>query len=334
MEECIEIYVCPVSGGSFVNQIGIFTLLTDNGLKPKLCLSSSGGAVSTYVALCGHWTTNGIYRVCEDLSSGLYARSWWGDRMGKYFKSGVIGIFKDAIYNSGSGGDEMLKKYLTRDSLDSCEIWLGTYNKNCGSAEMMCNRAYNNAYVKSEDNIPSVPTRIRYLNGNMDNIAKSISASSCIPTVVPSVELQGEYFYDGGLLYASPLIPLCDYLPKCLKIIYINSFDMEKDKSELVDCSNIIKLGVGTVRETVTGLLIADKTFAIQMVTKCAIMHYMHFTDIKKALEVYREADQAVLEIYPTAEQKVDMVSFTPKDVLTAIEKVRGNYACRLWWNS
>ena len=125
-------------------------------------------------------------------------------------------------------------------------------------------------------------------------------------------------------------------MPNEIKILSTTSSlpDMEKDKSELVDCSNIIKLGVGTVRETVTGLLIADKTFAIQMVTKCAIMHYMHFTDIKKALEVYREADQAVLEIYPTAEQKVDMVSFTPKDVLIAIEKVRGNYACRLWWNS
>lgn len=334
MEECIEITVIPVSGSSFANQIGIISLLCDHGFRPKLVLASSGGGVAAYTGLCGDWKSDGIRRVVHDLSSDLFLSSWWGKNTGKYFHSGVIGIFKESLYNNGSGRSELLHKYLSKVSLNSCEIWLGTYNKDLGSAEMMCNRSYKDSYVKSEDDIPSIPTKIRYLDCDIDNVAKSIAASACIPTIVPPIEIDGSKYYDGGLLYSSPFIPLCDYLPKCLKIIYISSFDMEKDKSDLADCRNIIKLGIGSIHETITGLLITDKTFAIQMVTNCSIMHNSTFDNIEEALAIYRQADQAVMEIYPTKEQKVDILNFTSEDVLRAIDVVRETASARIWWTS
>lgn len=333
-DECIELMILPVSGGHFVNQVALISLLCDHSkFRPKLILGSSGGAIAAYIGLCADWKYNGILRVMEDLSSELFVKSWWGNFMGNFIPSGLLGFFKGALYKHGKGSDALLEKYLTSDSITRCEIWCGTYNMNTGVAGMFCNKKYEDAYVKSGDNNPSMPTTINYLDGDMKTIGKSIYASSCIPTLLPPIEINGEKYYDGGLVSASPLFPLSDYLPNCLKIIYISSFDMEKEKADLVDCGNIIKIGIGSIAETVTGLCMADKIFAVRLVMKCSKMHYTYSEDIVKALEIYRNAECAMMELFPREECQVNITKFDCKDTIDIIKRIRCSYGVRLWWS-
>lgn len=332
-DKCVELVVLPVSGGHFINQVALITLLCDNGFKPEIVLGSSGGVVSAYVGLCGDWKTNGIMRVMDDMCSNIFVSSWWGKNM-SFMPSGVIGIFKGAIYNHGKGSYELISSYLNSDSITRCEIWAGSYNKDSDIATMFCNKSKETSYIKYNREIQSMPVKIEYLNGDVKKITTSIYASSSIPALLPPIEIDGCNYYDGGLLNASPLMPLSDYLPNCLKIIYISSFDMEKGKADLVDCSNIIKIGIGSVDKTVTGLCIADRIFALRLVMKCSEMKYRYLSDIKEALRIYKKSEKAVLELFPTEDLEVNITDFDCKNSIPIIQKIRHNYGIRLWWEN
>lgn len=332
---CAELTILPVSGGHFINQVALLTLLCEHGYNPKLLLGSSGGAITAYLGLCGNWTHNGILRVLEDLSSDIFISSWWKEGLfaNNFLPSGFIGVFKGALYNHGTGSNDLIKKYLTRDSITRCEIWVGTYNKDTGSAGMFCNRNHESAYIRSGDDRNSMGnTTIKYLDGHLDDISKAIYASSCIPTLIPPIEIDNEKHWDGGLMSASPLIPLSDYLPDCLKIIYINSFNMEDTKADMVDCTNIIKLGIGSIANTVTGLCIADKIFAVRLVMKCDKMHFNTYDNMTDAVATYRSASKAVMELFPKRDLQVDITNFDSKKCVGIINEIRANYGIRLWW--
>lgn len=331
-DECIELTVLPVSGGHFVNQVALLSLLCDNGYKPKILLGSSGGVVTAYIGLCADWKYSGIMRVMKNVSSDIFVSSWWGKTLGPYIPSGTIGIFKGALFKHGKGAGSLLEKYLTPDSTVRSEIWAGTYNKDTGVAAMFCNRSYEKSYIKSQDDNPSMPIMIKYLDGNINDIALSTYASSCIPAFLPPVEIDGDKYYDGGLVSASPLIPLSDSLPNCLKIIYISSFDVEEGKADMVDCSNIIQIGLGTVGKTVTGLCMADRIFAVRLVMKSTKMHFTYLHDIKEALKIYKFAERAVLELYPRKDLQVNITNFDSRDTIPIIKEIRENYGIRLWW--
>ncbi len=330
-DECVELTILPVSGGHFVNQVALISLLCDHGYTPNILLGSSGGVVAAYIGLCADWRYIGILRVMKDISSDLFVKSWWGTNF-NLLPSGVIGVFKGALFNHGKGSDELLEKYLTPDSIARCEIWAGTYNKDTGIAGMFCNKSYQDAYVKSKYENRSMPVTINYLNGDIEKTSRSVYASSCIPALLPAIEIDNESYYDGGLTSASPLFPLSDYLPNCLKIIYISSFDLEKGKADLVDCSNIIQIGIGSIAETVTGLCMADRIFAVRLVMKCSKMKYTYLEDIDKALRIYQHSERAVMELFPREDHQVNITKFDYKDTIPIIEKIRKSYGIRLWW--
>jgi predicted acylesterase/phospholipase RssA len=331
-DDCVEISVLPVSGGYFINQVALLSVICDYGYKPNILLGSSGGAITAYVGLCADWNTNGIYRVMGDMSSDIFVRSWWGPFFGKFLPSEAIGIFKNAFYKHGEGSGRMMKRYLTPASATRSEIWCGTYNKSTGNAEFFCNRCYRDSYVKDRGDDCAIPTIMRYADGDIDKMTLATYASSCIPTLLPSVKIDNYEYYDGGLRAASPLIPLAHYLPQCLKIVYFSSFNMEDSKTDLTDCSNIIGIGISAVTETVTGLSIADREFAIRLVMKCCEMNYKVFTDIEEPLKIYRRAAKAVMELYPKEGHQLNIKGFDPKTAIGYIKRIRKNYGVRLWW--
>lgn len=328
-----DITILPISGGYFINQVALISLLCDIGYKPKIILASSGGAIASYIGMCGHWNTNGIFRVMEDLNSDVYCDSWWGQSMSYYLPSGLIGFFKGSIYKNGYGTGEMLSKYLTKNSIIETEIWVGTYNMTTSCAEMICNKSYKNSVIRCNDRIPTIPFKMNYLDGNFDSIGKAIYSSAAIPTVVPSIELNGEKYYDGGLLYASPIIPLSDYLPKCLKIIYISSYNIEEQKASPVDKSNIFQIGYGALTETATGRCMVDRLFAIRLVMRCDKTNYNHYDNIKEAMVVYNSSKRAVIELYPKDNYCVDITNFEGIEIKTMIKRIKTKYGVRLWWS-
>jgi hypothetical protein len=269
----------------------------------------------------------------DDLNSDVYVKSWWGETMSYYIPSGLIGFFKGSIYQHGYGTGDMLKQYLTKSSITETEIWVGTYNMTCCNAEMLCNKSYKTSFVRTNDNVSSIPFRIKYLDGDFDNIGKAIYASAAIPTIVPSLEINKENYYDGGLLFASPLIPLSDYLPKCLKIMYISSYNMEEEKISPMDKSNIFQIGYGALTETATGRCMVDRLFAVRLVMRCDKTNFNQYDNIHDALSVYNSAKRAVIELYPKDNYCVDITDFDGELLKQSINRIKKKYGVRLWWS-
>ena len=51
---------------------------------------------------------------------------------------------------------------------------------------------------------------LNFLSGDMNEIGKSIIASASIPFIFDSQTIGNNEYYDGGVMYASPLTPLQD----------------------------------------------------------------------------------------------------------------------------
>lgn len=197
---------------------------------------------------------------------------------------------------------------------------------------MLCNKSYKNSFVKSNDNTPSIPFRMKYLDGDFDNIGTALYASAAIPTIVPPLELDKEHYYDGGLLFASPLIPLSEYLPKCLKVMYISSYNMEEEKISPVDRRNIFQIGYGALTETATGRCMVDRLFAIRLIMRCDKTNYNQYNNIHDALIVYHNSKRAVMELYPKDNYSVDITDFNGEELKSSISRIKNKYGIRLWW--
>lgn len=228
----LVIYSLPVSGGYFVNQLGLlrqlFRALQINKIHsptPDIVLCSSGGNASLYIAMAGGWTIDGVERVLMDVSSDMFISSWCDSKM-DFISTITDGIANGSVYNCGYGYKRLLEKYFTKESIMETEIWMGTYNKNTSKAELFCNKPRNKALIEDftfdhERELLST-TSLRYiddpsvclLGGSLENsdiigkISKIGAASASIPYLVKTQQIDDYQYIDGGVMFASPTYPL------------------------------------------------------------------------------------------------------------------------------
>ena len=88
--------------------------------------------------------------------------------------------------------------------------------------------------------LPLFETRYFKLNGyDTETIKKILLATSAIPIIFPKEEIEGKYYYDGGIKDNSPITPL--YEEGCTDIIVINlkADEILKDRREGVNIYEI-----------------------------------------------------------------------------------------------
>lgn len=205
------IYVYPISGGAFVNQIGLTIEvskakdLIEMNRNPDVMLGNSGGNVTSYIAMAGDFTEEGIMRFVRGLNSTLFARLW---PRNIFIPSVCIGLLKGSLYKQGCGANKLFHSAFNQKTIQDIEIWTGTYCIDDRKAQLFCNKCKEDSLLESKslpfyDILPGI-----YMKGNIDYISDVSLASASIPIIVPPVTICNKRYSDGGVMYSSPLTPL------------------------------------------------------------------------------------------------------------------------------
>jgi predicted acylesterase/phospholipase RssA len=198
----MEITISPVSGGYFPAQVAAMLLMSEAGYEPKILGGSSGGNVAVYICHLGDFENDRVEKVLMEMNSRMFVRSWYESPL----PSELMGFFKGSIYNMGDGGQAFLENFSNSKRIQNREIWTGTFNSTHGKAQFFCNRSHKTAILDNRcvDNKMLQCLDPIYCDGDIEIIAKVISASASIPALVPNQDINGETYEDGGLYYASP----------------------------------------------------------------------------------------------------------------------------------
>lgn len=215
------IYVSPVSGGGLVTQLALHCELYEarkiyNGKKlsgkksysPDLVLAASGGNVTSYIALAGDWSTEGIYRCAKKLDPKSFTRKWVPKEL-SIVPNLVIGICKGTLYRKGYGAHHLFSSLFTNKTISNTEIWTGTYNNDSKSAQFFCNKKQDESMINevffNEEQFLFDSSKLKYMNENIELISEVAIASASIPLIVPNQVIEEHNYADGGCMYPSPL---------------------------------------------------------------------------------------------------------------------------------
>jgi predicted acylesterase/phospholipase RssA len=339
------INILPSSGGSFPNQLALLFEINKIFKNANYYLCSSGGNLAAYIALAGDFTNEGIERITRKINSKLFSVTWWSNGL-NFLPSFLVGAFKGSIYKEGKGSVELMKDIFTTYNITRVEIFTGTTHKNSGKQQIFSNKCEEDSVMK---NIPfdhkinnSLP--IIYTNGNIETIANVCSASAAIPIIVPNKEINNNKYVDGGLTAWSPLTILAesfDFIANDKKVHmeYLNSCDVESNCEEK-NYDNIIQNTDNTISQMIKSSAIQDRLKGIDFVKKLIYRNrdeLLYFEgkcnkEVLKLLAEAREyANRSFLELYTPLKLEVDITNFKFEDIMTNIEKVRKNYAFRIW---
>ncbi len=339
----MEILVAPISGGYFPHQLAALQLLTENNYQPELALGSSGGNLSIYLAMASHWDPVGLRRVVASLNSDQIVRSWFPSLM-SFVPSVVAGVFTGAAYRTSNKVYEFFRNYFTPLTMVETEVWNGAVNRDTGAVALFCNRGMNDALIQGRYYqhrlFKSEP--LKYLNGDLDCICRSVVASSAVPLVFEAQEYNHQNYIDGGTKFASPLVPLQDELrvlgsSQGLHITYINGYNVEEDYSHSQIPVDIISSGVSVTAHVVRGFVLHDRMTACELVrSDCG--NGLHYIDIHipEAITSVRSrihlCNSSMLEIYPRYKGSINYTSFTGEELLSVIDHSLPLLSARLWW--
>ena len=221
MEDDLYIYVLPISGGALVCHLALLQELYDarikslNGKKmgyfsyaPHISLGSSGGNVSSFIAQASDWTSHGIERNVKYLNSNLFLKKWVPAEYSIIPDIPFI-LIMGSLYNKGIGAGNLFREIFTSTTIQRSEMWFGTYDIKHKKAQFFCNKSQSDTHVAepffNEEQSLYYAMPLKFVDGNLNKLADICIASATIPGVVPSKEIDGLIYADGGVMYPSPL---------------------------------------------------------------------------------------------------------------------------------
>lgn len=336
------ILVLPISGGGFVTQLAGLQHLCEAQFIPDLTLASSGGNVAAYVAAAANWKWPGIERIARELSQDLFIQPWNNITA----VSMVMGYFKGAVYDKGSGVYGFLSRHFNSETITKYEIWTGTYNKNRQKALLFCNRAAKDSIMDSSciDHDLTQSMEPVFANGNVELLAEAGVASASIPAIVPSQRIMGEDYIDGGIAGASPLSimqePILKYVQvneAPLHIIYVNSVDLASPNIKPIH--NVLDTWRQATSNLIRSQTVIDRLSGYELL-RChpGVVHKEQFActyqNLERVKKIRSHIKYSMLEIYPTQRFDIDISKFNGDDIIQAIHTAYKNCLCRFWWIS
>lgn len=216
------IYALPISGGYLTSQVALMCELYEakkiskKGIRngaidtyPDIMFSSSGGCITSYLSLAGDFCTDGIMRSVYKLEPTMFVKSWLPKELAFIIPSWIIGTFNGSLYRQGYGASRLFRSSFTPDTIKRVEIWTGTYDKNNCKAQFFCNLGLGESLINPlffrMDNFMYDCMELKYLDGDLNLLAKVALASSSIPILTQKQNINGIFYSDGGSNYASPL---------------------------------------------------------------------------------------------------------------------------------
>lgn len=328
------IFVAPVSGGYFPNQVAILRQLFILKIFPEIMLGASGGAVSSYIALASDFEPQKLLLVCNEISSSTFIKRWIPSPL----PSEAFGFFAGAIYNSSRGGIELLQRHLTPITSVGTEIWVSSFNKGENKTRLFCNRGrYTTIVDESKLNLKRYQMmEPGYADGDIEYIGSFTIASASIPGIVPSQLIDENNYVDGGIHYASPLTPMSDIFDKEFRCIYINCINIEGTKGIDKDV-NCIHNTKWSITNLINGSINNDRNKGISILELLAVkkgkkvkVETYHVSSLADKYKTY--LSDFFIEVYPKENVELNLFKFNGEDVVNLIEQQKGDLHVRAWY--
>lgn len=340
----MKIYILPVSGGGFAVQIGLLKAINQAtqsesdklGYRPDIVFASSGGNVSSYIALIGNWRYNEILRNCGILNSDLFVESWTPS----FFPSGLVFPLTGSVYRNGSGIKELYNKVFTKESIGKTEIWTGTYNEESQKACFFTNKSFAEALIRDDgDNSHLYDAETyKYVDRDIEKLSKICHASASIPILTEGVMIDGEKHIDGGVGYASPFFPMSQKLTEVirkkgnsepLQFFHFSSYNMDMRFSD-----SFYSRSIGLLTHQA---LLYDRGFIVTYlsqfgkITPKAEIHYnVNYERLGQIIKRL-EKKSYVLSLSPITSPSINLTQFKGREVLDVIKKIENDFTVMVW---
>jgi predicted acylesterase/phospholipase RssA len=318
----MDVLICSVSGGSVISQIAGLHCLLKNGYKPDTTMGASGGSITILCLTFCQMRFERIPMFLELLSSKIFVEEWL-----KPFPWWTIGPFQGSAYRHTFGSVSMINTYFFPYHLDLYETWILTYNQTKCQPHLFTNRA-ENGKIKPQGAI------ITSFNGDLDLYAKSLLASSCIPGILPPVEILGDMHIDGGAYASSPISLAMTSLQKekMLHLIFLTGADSEITTED----RDVLKPTIIDVTTTCVDALYRNSVRRDRISCLNLLSHYGDIIELKdcsleNALKCRKDYLASLIEIYPSITKEIDITSFESKDAIDLFNEQKEIIKCRIW---
>lgn len=220
-EDDYYLYVAPITGGSIICTMALFqeiykARVIANGdcrsgyfsYAPHMVFAASGGNVSSFIAQASDWKADAIERNAMKMDSDIFMKNWIPDEL-SLIPNIPFSLIEGSLYNKGSGAEDLFNTLFTPEKIQRSEMWFGTYDIKNKKAQFFGNRSQETSDIAesffNEEQFLYFAMPLIYTNGNVEKLSKVCIASATIPATVPSQNIDGELYADGGVMYSSPL---------------------------------------------------------------------------------------------------------------------------------
>lgn len=325
------ILVAPVSGGYFVNQVGALYSLAKAGFRPDIIMAGSGGVVASVIFISAGYEPIAMIRNAREVSAEMYIKSW-SPKVIDFIPSKVFGVFRGSLYNNSDILPLTIKKLTNPALLNETELWILAFNASKGETGLFCTCSQDRAIIQDNEGTLKLYKQLVYMDGDIDFFTKVATASACIPSVVPAIDINGDYYADAGLVHSSPLTPLSNDIQYIGRwhIVYLTPYNMDVLKTTNFDGTIIDTIAYAT-KTIIDSNIKTDRHRCYEMLTQLGKVTEDTMT-IEEYLKRKDEWHSSVMEIYPLVDNKVDLSNFTGDDVVDIMLNTYQDIIIRVWY--
>ena len=336
-----ELCCSPISGGNFISQIAVLTFLLEVRYKSNiinkthfdLYLGASGGSLSNTLSTFFNESRESVERVLYSMNSRMFLQNWWKGKV-NFISSKFISVFKDSIYQSGTGAVENFRSLTNTDHFfeeRTPENWFLTYNndKNVPTIHSIFSEEKSNFCLEDEE------YETRYLSSHFEKIIETVMASASIPGLKKSVEIDGENHVDGGVANPSPYSyfseiiyqkHLTNQISRPYHFHYLLPHDLKIEKEDTGVWMSEILTGIGKM---ITFSIMKDKNFMLENWLRLIEKSKKDLLKIKlenlrkkqllELLEEYNEYDYFL--VFFTERNTIDITDFDQNNLKESFNK-------------
>ena len=216
----LEIVCSPISGGYFVSQLSILTLILEAREKSPvvektfmdLYFGASGGGLANILSSYFYKDRESILRVIQFLDSDLFVKNWWKGKT-SFIDSKIVSIFGKTFFQEGSGANHLFEELEKSQNRRDLELWFLTFNIDTNKPAISCTRKREDSRFSGltvEDLEDHHCDDVIFLNNDIQNIVRTALASASIPVLKDGVEINGNKYVDGGVANTTPFCYFTD----------------------------------------------------------------------------------------------------------------------------
>ncbi len=316
----------PISGGSFhVQTFLCLELIKSECIKPDVILGISGGCINAFLLCASNWNYEKTLEILNKFSSKLYC------------KGSILGaLFRSTLFDKGEGLNELFNELFENNSITEIEILSLKTKYETLYGEISCNKDRSCLNIDRLLNTNNRITDVVYRCGNKELLIMDCLSSCSLPGIIPPVNINGENFIDGGMIYTTLTTPIIKLLPENFHINFISPYDLDGVKEHNQFSNNVIDNIMYGINNVMLGALYSERLNLINSISKNA-----NCEEGKCSIEKLKEINisrnkysRTLLELYPNKYLSLNITNFTNSDINNHYnEFINEGYSYRFWYS-